>query len=864
MHDISTATVEPTLLAQAWTPQLLQAESGTPTPSGSTLDDSSALRVVIARAASRTLPLLTDASAVPFVCRYRVDLVNPLTTRQVHLLQTLSSRHASLQSVRAKVLRAAAVALDGKGNAENEAWISKVQTSTSKAELDDWYAPYKPPSKGSVLDRIQNDHPDLIPQLDAFWHGDQDSSSIHRILKQHPKDAVLHVLSTKLIANEPSVVETVQNELWKHAKIRTKPPASPSNDPAADQKYVVYHDFTAPLSRLRDHQILAIRRGVEQKLLQLSYEVDGSKIEACMRYAVRRRWPRHGDALPANLLDEAVHEAYTRTLRRKLLTRLWSKTCLPQAQARALQVFAENTSRALLAPPASRGGGSSGNNASSRASPPLYLLSVDPGFQAGLKCAVLDVNGHVALQPLTTVKYLGNARTTGVRTMSTLLRDVADATQSNTVVVTLGNGHGTHEARDLLREAAAVATEKLELDIQVVHEAGASVWSVTEAAREEFPNDPPSAIAAVSIGRRWQNPLHELIKVPPASLGLGMYQHDVPPADLDDVLHRTSVDAAAAVGVDVNTCRVEILRKVPGLAKLADAIMAARPLATRQDLLSRVTGLGPKTFQACAGFLRIVDGPEPLDGTLVHPESYDTARWLLRTLSWDLSTVPTNLPPRAEWKSCWKDVLNAGSTQFGVSPERVLSVLENLVDSLINVDPRLRQGNDTGSRRGASPRWDGSNCARLPAELAHDLAALQAACPVRNVQGTVRNLADFGAFVDFGGPQDGLLHISQMMANRVALDTLLIGQGIGIDIVSVQDHKVSLALAGGAVKNGASVLMPPRTGTGVRSRRTIQGPRITVPVGPKPTGGGKRSASTSKSVRPTNIGRNTKRTKRST
>jgi len=269
-----------------------------------------------------------------------------------------------------------------------------------------------------------------------------------------------------------------------------------------------------------------------------------------------------------------------------------------------------------------------------------------------------------------------------------------------------------------------------------------------------------------------------------------MYQHDLTEKDLDEKLQLVCVDSVAAVGVDVNACGVEILEKVPGLARLAPEVVVARPLRTRRDLLS-VPGLGPKTFENCAAFCRVEGGPEPLDATLVHPESYDLARWLLNRFGWKLSEKPHIGLERKEWAVGLPRELEEAAVAFRVTPERVLSVLENLVDSISGVDPRLREAGRHSSAASVAGSIQG--CSPLSPDLA-DQDALQEACPVRGVIGTVRNVADFGVFVDFGGHGDGLLHTSKL--GPVRLHNLLVGQQIGVDVLGVANGRVSLGVAG--------------------------------------------------------------------
>lgn len=758
------------ILAQDWSKHLLELEESS---SSSSTTPSTALQTParVIQAAARTLPLLQDATSVPFVCRYRTDIIHPLTTEQVHLLCDLTLKHRSLESLRKRLL----AALPENAPAD---LLRRIQSSTSKHELEDLYAPYKPPSKGSIIERIQKEHPALVQAVDDLWTAASNGSvNVVPAKSLQPRDAVVHLLGTK-IAADPRVVDLVLDNLSKYCRIGVKQ-GNKDTTTAGDNdknKYQTYYDFSQHLASLRNYQVLAIRRGVDQKALKMSYDIDGDKMEGAIRWvvlntvlpeAVAKTW--RTDYGWRELASEAIHDAWSRLLRRRGTSRIWSEKC-KTAEERAIQVFEQNLKSALLAPPLND---------------PSYLLAMDPGFQAGIKCAVLGPDGQVE-GPLSTVQFLGgNKREKAVQQLAELLRRIAElsSNSTNSVKVALGNGHGTQESRSLIQDASASAN--VPIKIHLVNEAGASVWSVTSQAKNEFPLEPPAAIAAISIGRRLQNPLHELVKVPPRSLGLGMYQHDISEKELDQKLHMTSVDAVATVGVDANSCSLEILQKVPGLDKLASKILKARPICQRKDLLD-VAGLGPKTFENCAAFVRVQKGPEELDATLVHPESYELARYLLKKFHWKLSEIPKALPPRDSWEREWESTLTKAAKKFNVSRERVLAVIENLVDSMTQKDPRLVEA----SKKPSAGSSDG--CSLLSPE---ELEDLRKACPVRKVVGTIRSITDFGAFVDFGGHNDGLLHVSKM--GPVRLDTLMIGQEVGIDILAVDDnHRVSLGLTG--------------------------------------------------------------------
>jgi uncharacterized protein len=762
------AVVNPKVLAGAWSLSIIQ-ENKSP---------SSVSQKSLSKAVERTIPLLKDAASVPFVCRYRTDIINPLKTKQVHLLQSFVSKHDSLSSLRLKLLE----------KISHESLRHKIQTSISKTELEDFWAPFKTPSKGSILERIKNQSPDLVDAVDKLWHGKEQNESLVVLAKDYSRDSLIHLLGCK-IAGEPETSMKVAMELSKHCRIRTgriiaKTKKKERND--NDGTYRNYENFSMHLKYIKDHQVLAIRRGVDKKAINMIYDIDGTKMEEIIRHHLLRKDSRGKSKAPEQLrdqkylLNEAIHDAWNRLLRRRGTNRLWSEKC-KEAEERAVQVFKENLKKALLAPPRT---------------PSQSLLALDPGFRAGIKSAILDASGNVA--KLKTIKYLGNNRRQAVDSLVDLLTQTrmktAKARQS--VLVALGNGHGSQDCRRLIYEAS----EKCSIPIEVilVNEAGASVWSVTEPALEEFPKEIPSSIASISIGRRLQNPLFELVKIPPKSLGLGMYQHDLSEKELNEKLHSTIVDAVAMVGVDVNTCSMQVLQKVPGLSKLAEKVVKARPIAQRKDLLN-VSGLGPKTFENCAGFLRISNGSEHLDDTLVHPESYDVARWLMETFSWNLpgqgASTSTNISvPRTEWQTTWAKEIAQASNKFSLSEDRVTTVLENLLDSILKKDPR-RDTNKSSHSDASNGLNIGSikGCSLLSPKLV-DIKTLERSGIVRGVIGTIRNIADFGAFVDFGGPNNGLLHTSKL--GPLEISKLLIGQQIGVDILSVDNKKISLAVAG--------------------------------------------------------------------
>lgn len=725
----------------------------------------------IQMAIERTLPLLhDDPTAVPFICRYRTDVIEPLTTKHVHHLSDCIQKYDSLSTLRNKILPH----LQSKDtdDMDNKELISRVETSISKTELEDIYAPFKPPSKGSLEDRIRSEHPELVRAIDDLWS----KKDVNKNTKYTPRDAAITLLANR-IANDVDVIDAIMKYCEAHCKISTKVAVKSKkrkldgqklNSKETHDKYTMYHDFSNSLKYLRDHQVLAIRRGVDKKELKMSFDIDNGRVERIIGGVISRSHP---------LYKDAIHDAFSRLLRKRCTLRVWKDRCA-LAESRAIEVFCENLYKAMLEPPATISS--------------AYILVLDPGFQAGIKCAILKSNG--AVERLETIKYMGNSRTSGKKQLMKLLRGVNSLTGDDDVCVILGNGHGTREVRELVLDSSKEAN--MPVDIRLVNEAGASVWSVTENAMVEFPKETAASIASVSIGRRFLNPLHELVKIPPRSLGLGMYQHDLSMKDLDKKLSITSTEAVAEVGVDINICSKEILSKVPSLnSKLCTEIIGNRPFTTRADILN-VKGLGEKTYQNCAGFVRIENGKEALDNTLIHPESYDIARYLLKKLNWQLgnkgSLQLSGTKSEDEREIIWRKLGKKASKKFSSPEERCYTIIEQLYYSILNPDPRLRRTESTTSNSNSIANE--KSYSKLPSHITN-IQELQKALPLRAIAGTVRNVVDFGVFIDFAFEHDGLLHRSKL--GNVSLHSLLIGQEIGIDILGVSSSgKISLSLHG--------------------------------------------------------------------
>eukprot|EP00986_Skeletonema_menzelii_P001093 scaffold293_cov148-Skeletonema_menzelii.AAC.5 len=645
---------------------------------------------------------------------------------------------------------------------------------------------------------------------------DYDYQQLRKMLKDH-RDKIVILLANR-IAGDANVIDAIMDQRnycrvqVKQSKVSGSSSSSSSSKSRSGSKGKsashkqsssatitatnTYHDYSNKMINMQDYVVLAIKRGVDQKALKLTFELNDEYAKRAALQALHASSSSSSSSTNNNhafvnkLYRDALDDAWARLLRKRCTSRLWKEKC-QQAELRAIEVFCENLNKALLAPPAEGMIGVDSHKA---------LLALDPGFKAGIKAAILSNEGKTLL--LETVTYMGNTseREEGKRQLLSLLERVqqicnGSSGDKNNICVVLGNGHGTREARQLLHDVTS-QNSNMTVDIHLVSEAGASVWSVTEMASEEFPKETPASIAAVSIGRRYLNPLAELVKVPPRSLGLGMYQHDLSEKILDEKLTLTSIDCVAEVGVDVNSCSLAILQKVPSLTKtLAEKIFNSRPLTSRKDLL-RVKGLGDKTYENAAAFIRVTGGSEPLDNTMVHPESYDLARWLLKELQWKLNDATSAQKVGDSSEEVWKVAAKKASKKFAVSEDRAVSVVEHLFFSITSPDPRTRKKSGVASSTlGPSDIGSAAGCAALPPDIA-TVDKLRDSLPRRNVIGTVRNVVDFGAFVDLGLENDGLLHRSKL-GPTINLGSLLVGEDIGVDILGVSnDGKISLGLAG--------------------------------------------------------------------
>ncbi len=697
----------------------------------------STLNIAEAQAAA-AIALLDDGNTVPFIARYRKEATGSLDEEQLRAIQAELARLRTLEARRATILKTIA----GQGNLTPEL-EGKIRAAASLTDLEDLYQPYKPKRRTRAAIARQRG---LQPLADLILRQARPAQDLDTLAQPFLNEAVpdaeaawsgaRHIVA-ETISDHPEVRRRARQQALRWATLRAEK-APQAEDPAG--VYADYYEFSQRVERLHPHQILALNRGEKAGVLRLHVDIPERDWRAAIQLQFR---PDPRSPLRGHLL-EAVEDAARRLLL-PAIERDVRRILTQQADAHAIRVFAENLRALLLQPPLS------GHT----------VLGLDPGYRTGCKAAVVDPTGKVLE---TGVIYVGRDDR---RAFAALHRWVA---RHAVTLIAIGNGTASRETESLV----AAFLQTLEGDAPrylIVNEAGASVYSASPLARAELPGLDVSLRGAVSIARRVLDPLAELVKIPPKSIGVGMYQHDVDQKALAEALHATVESVVNHVGVDLNTASPALLTYVSGIGpKLAEKIVAHRdahgPFRERRALLE-VPGLGPKAFQQSAGFLRIRGGAHPLDASAIHPESYPLAEEVLRRAGTGMSQ-----PPAAR--------------QAALRALRERQPLPVLAAELGCGLPTLQDIFEQLARPGRDPRQDVP-----PPILRSDVLKMDDLHAGMRLKGTVRNVVDFGAFVDIGVKRDGLLHRSQIPRGT----RLRVGQVIEVTIAQVERERQRISLA---------------------------------------------------------------------
>ena len=684
--------------------------------------------------------LLDEGNTIPFIARYRKELHGSMDDTA---LRTLEERLAYLRNLtERKESVKASIAEQEKLTDELAAAIDAAQTL---AEVEDLYRPYKPKRRTRATVAKEKG---LEPLAALLFAQERDCPK--------PEDAAADYLSAEKgvetvadalqgandivaewISDDAAIRRSLRELLEKRGTLRSLAATE------EDSVYRLYYDFEQPLSRLQGHQILAINRGEKEKMLSATVLLDRELALPLLRRAV----VKPGSAA-MEFVKAAAEDAYDRliypSLEREMRAALTDK-----ASEGAIKMFALNLKPLLMQPPVKG----------------HVTMGLDPGYAHGCKVAVIDATGKVLD---TTVVY----PTYGERQKNEAITKLAQLVKKHGVEhIAIGTGTASRETEQMTVELIHKVGGGL--SYMIVSEAGASVYSASKLAAEEFPQFDVNLRSAVSIARRLQDPLAELVKIDPKAIGVGQYQHDMPQKELDASLNAVVEDCVNAVGVDLNTASPSLLTRVAGLnGTIAKNIVAFREengvFTTRRQLL-KVAKLGPKAFEQCAGFLRVPESKNVLDNTGVHPESYDAAKWLLELLGATPKDA-RDLPAR----------LNA----YGA--EKAAEALGVGVPTLRDIAKEL-------SKPGRDPRDE------LPAPILRtDVLDIKDLKPGMVLTGTVRNVIDFGVFVDIGVHQDGLVHISQVCNKFIKhpSEAVAVGDVVKVVVLDVDEkkHRISLSM----------------------------------------------------------------------
>ncbi|MBE6947296.1 MAG: RNA-binding transcriptional accessory protein [Ruminococcaceae bacterium] len=682
------------------------------------------------------IALIDEGNTIPFIARYRKEMHGTMDDTTLRSLETRLTYLRNLQERRDEVKKS----IENQGKLTEEL-SEAIDNAATLAEVEDLYRPYKQKrrTRGSIA-REKG----LEPLADAIFAQDGQDPAVLAEGYIDPEKGVNSVeealagasdIIAENLSDDADIRKSLRLLVMRKGILTCK-----AEDDAQDTVYRLYYDFNQPISRLLDHQILAINRGEKEGILKPNVTLPGNEGAALVCRAALKP-TAYVSAFVRNAAEDAYERLIFPSIQREIRSDLSER-----AYNGAIHNFALNLKPLLMQPPVKG----------------FVTMGLDPGYRNGCKVAVVDATGKVLDTAVVYPTFSEKKKQEAILLLSGLMR------KHQVRHIAIGNGTAS-------RETEAMAVEMLhsfpDASYMIVNEAGASVYSASPLAAEEFPDYDVNLRSAVSIARRLQDPLAELVKIDPKAIGVGQYQHDCPQKKLDAALGGVVEDCVNAVGVDVNTASASLLAQVSGLnGTTSKNIVAYReengPFSNRSQL-KKVPKLGPKAYQQCAGFLRVPESKEILDHTGVHPESYDAAKELLALLGKeDLQTLPERLDSYGTAKA---------AQACGVGEPTLIDIAKEL------------------SKPGRDPRDE------LPAPiLRKDVLEMKDLVPGMELSGTVRNVIDFGVFVDIGVHQDGLVHISEVCNRRLKhpSEVLKVGDVVKVVVLSVDQerHRISLSM----------------------------------------------------------------------
>lgn len=690
-----------------------------------------------------TVRLLDEENTIPFIARYRKELTGQLDEEQIRTIFEKITYYRNLEKRKEEVIRL--IAEQGKLTEELQ---RQIEESYKLQQVEDLYRPYRQKRKTRASVAKEKGLAPLMEEILEAKQGFQLEAAVSRFINEElgvnsAEEAIQGAMDifAEMVADDAATRDWIRTFTQRHGKL-----VSALKDQTKDEKgtYQIYYEYQENLQKIPPHRTLAVNRGEKEEVLKVSIETDRSRI---LEYLAKKWIPKQNPN--GELLRLTLEDSYKRliepSIEREIRNQLTEK-----AEEQAISVFSQNLKQLLLQPPLKG----------------KIILGVDPAYRTGCKLAVIDETGKVldigVIYPTPPQKKIAEAKD--------FLNRWAE--KYGIELIAIGNGTASRETEQFIAEW--LRESQREIYYLIVNEAGASVYSASPLAKEEFPDLDVSERSAISIARRVADPLAELVKIDPKSIGVGQYQHDVTQSKLEESLQFVVESAVNQVGVNVNTASSSLLQYVSGISKsVANNIVKYREENGRflnRKQLTKVPRMGAKTYEQAIGFLRIVDGENPLDQTPIHPESYPAVDRLLKQLGIEPSQIGT-----AESMDALKKAdIEQLAAQIGIG----IPTLRDIIDSL------LKPGRD--------PRDE------LPKPmLMKDVLELDDLKVGMELQGTVRNIVDFGVFVDIGLKNDGLVHISRLSKSYVShpLEVVSVGEIVRVWVVDIDKARERVSLS---------------------------------------------------------------------
>lgn len=699
-----------------------------------------------------TVNLIDEGNTIPFIARYRKEVTGGLTDVILRDMDERLQYLRNLETRKEEVCRL--IDEQGKLTAELE---KEIHSAEVLQRVEDLYKPYKQ-KKATRASKAKEKG--LEPLAMLFYAQQEKSGDPMEFAAKYvnpekevetPEEAAQGAMDiiAEMISEDADLIKAIREKTFAKGKISTE-----ATDPEEKTVYDMYYGSSEAIAKMPNHRVLAVNRGEKEKKLKVKVAIDSEEITTLIGKQVIR-----GESIFKTLLTDTIADAYKRLIAPSV-EREMRNTLTERAETEAVKVFAKNTEKLLMVPPVKG----------------KRVLAIDPGYRTGCKVAALDETGK--LKAYTTI-YPTEPKNDIIGTEKTLTKIID---KFGVDIIVIGNGTASRETEEVV--SSFLKKNDYHIQYTIVNEAGASVYSASKLAAEEYPDLDVTTRGAMSLGRRLQDPLAELVKIDPKHIGVGQYQHDINQKQLDNALTNVVEDCVNRVGVDLNTASPSLLSYIAGVNMgIAKNIVAYREengsFTSRKELM-KVAKLGEKAFKQCAGFMRIADGKEPLDSTSVHPESYKAAEEMMAKIGITKEDIAKGGAKDLDEK-IWQAY---PAKKLSESMKKMAADLEIGEMTLSDILAEMK-------KPARDPREDAP-----PVIFRNDVRSFEDLKVDMELTGTVRNVVDFGAFVDIGVKQDGLVHISQLSNKFVKhpMDVVSVGDTVKVKILSIDRDKQKVGL----------------------------------------------------------------------